>query len=83
MTNNMCNWDQSPSLETKMGNNQNIKMSPFKSSENIQKHYENMPMQYTAIFHGCKIDNFQMQKIGIFLIFAQNIDCWYTLEPPQ
>ena len=29
------------------------------------KHYENMPMQYTAIFHGCnfhgcKNDNFQL-----------------------
>ena len=24
-----------------------------------------------------------MKKCDIFLIFAQNIDCWYTLEPPQ
>ena len=23
-------------------------------------HYANTPMQYTAIFHGCKNDNFQM-----------------------
>ena len=44
-------------------------------------HYENMPMQYTAIFHGCKKDNFQMKKCDNFLIFAQNIDCGYTLEP--
>ena len=36
-------------------------------------HYENMSMQYTAIFHGCKIDNFQMKKCDIFLIFAQSI----------
>ena len=21
--------------------------------------------------------------VDIFLIFAQNIDCWYTLEPPR
>ena len=41
-------------------------------------HYENTPMQYTAIFHGCKNDNFQMKNINIFLIFAQNIDCGYT-----
>ena len=40
-------------------------------------------MQYTAIFHGCKNDNFQMKIFDIFLIFAQNIDCEYTLEPPQ
>ena len=33
-------------------------------------HYENTPMQYTAIFHGCKNDNFQIKKIDNFLIFA-------------
>ena len=26
-------------------------------------HYTNTPMQYTAIFHGCKIDNFQIKKL--------------------
>ena len=30
-------------------------------------------MQYTAIFHGCKNDNFQMKNCDIFLDFAQNI----------
>ena len=40
-------------------------------------------MQYTAIFHGCKIDNIQMRNCDVFLIFAQNIDRGYTLEPPQ
>ena len=37
-------------------------------------HYTNMPMLYTAIFHGCKTDNFQMKSFEFFLIFAQNID---------
>ena len=46
-------------------------------------HYANMPMQYSAIFHGCKNDNFQMKNCDIFLILAQNIDRGYTLEPPQ
>ena len=46
-------------------------------------HYANTPMQYTAIFHGCKNVNFQMKKYNVFLIFAQNIDCGYTLEPPH
>ena len=41
------------------------------------------PMKYTAIFHCCKIDNFQMKNCDVFLIFAQNIDCGYILEPPQ
>ena len=31
---------------------------------------------------GFKNDNFQMKRIYIFLIFAKNIDCGYTLEPP-
>ena len=46
-------------------------------------HYENKPMQYTAIFHGCKKVNFRMIFLNIFLILAQNIDCGYTLEPPH
>ena len=46
-------------------------------------HYANTPMKYTAIFHGCKNVNFQIIKNNIFLIFAQNIDCGYTLEPPH
>ena len=37
-----------------------------------------MSVQYTAIFHGCKNDNFQMKFFDIFLIFAQNIDCVYV-----
>ena len=27
--------------------------------------------------------NFQMKKCDIFVIFSQNIDCEYTLEPPH
>ena len=41
-----------------------------------------MPMQYTEIFIGVKNENFQ-KIFDIFLIFAQNIDCGYTLEPPR
>ena len=43
-------------------------------------HYENMSVRYTAIFHGCKKDNFHMKNYDIFLIFAQNIDHGYTAE---
>ena len=46
-------------------------------------HYASMSVQYTAIFHGCYNDNFQMKIFDIFLIFAQNIECGYTLDPPQ
>ena len=45
-------------------------------------HYENLPMQYTEIFLALKIENFRLKTFDIFLIFAQNIDCGYTLEPP-
>ena len=50
------------------------------SSATEASHYANTSMQYTAIFQGCKNVHFQMKKINIFLIFAQNIDCGYTLE---
>ena len=46
-------------------------------------HYANTPMQYTAIFHGCKNDNFQSKCFDYFHTFTQNIDCGYTLEPPH
>ena len=49
----------------------------------LTRHYENTPMQYTAIFHGSKNDNFQMKNCDIFLILAQNTDYGYTLEPPH
>ena len=32
-------------------------------------------------FLALKIENFQLKIFHIFLIFAQNIDCGYTLEP--
>ena len=46
-------------------------------------HYENLPMQYTEILKVVKNENFHSKIFDIFLIFAQNIDCGYTLEPPR
>ena len=44
----------------------------------------NPPMQYTVNFNCCKDDNFQLKYFFIiFLFFAQNIDCGYTLELPR
>ena len=45
-------------------------------------HYENAPIQIYKKSHLQKLKNFR-QKIDIFLIFAQNIDCGYSLEPPR
>ena len=58
------------------GSSPGIKHTCFKFRREL-----NTPMQQTAIFHGCKKDKFQKKKF--LLIFAQNIDCGYTLEPPQ
>ena len=40
-------------------------------------------MQYTEKKFGCENENFHWKNFDIFLIFAQNIDCGYTLEPPR
>ena len=44
-----------------------------------------VPLRYTiySIFFRSKIDNFQRKIFDSFLIFAQSIDCGYTLEPPR
>ena len=44
----------------------------------IRFHYENTTLRSTGIYFGCKNENFD-----IFLVFAQNIDLGYTLEPPR
>ena len=46
------------------------------------KHYDNASMQYSAIFHGSKNDDFQMKNCDISLIFGQTINCGYKLESP-
>ena len=38
----------------------------------LRCHYENTPMQYTAIFHGCENVNFQMKNYDIFLFFSKH-----------
>ena len=38
--------------------------------------YENMSMQYVAIFKGCNNNICWMKKKDIFFIFAQNIDVY-------
>ena len=42
-----------------------------------------MPMQYTEILKVVKYKKIQQKSFDIFLIFAQNIDCGSTLEPPR
>ena len=53
----------------------------------INQYYENMPMQYLEAI--CDLPSrqyreiFKVVKMKKNLIFAQNIDCGYTLEPPR
>ena len=42
----------------------------------IQKHYENLPMQYTEIFLALKIENFQLKKFVIFSYFCSKHKFW-------
>ena len=56
-------------------------VSQFESAYVCVSDCDNTHMQYTVNFICCKNDNFQMKYFDMFLIFAQNIDCGYTLEP--
>ena len=39
-------------------------------------HYENPPMQYAAIFKGCKNGNFQMKNCDVFSYFCSKHTLW-------
>ena len=39
-------------------------------------------MLYKCDFWALKFGNFDMKKCDIFLVFAQNINCEYTIKPP-
>ena len=45
--------------------------------------YENVPMKYIEFSEVVKIEKKIVDFFFIFLIFAQNIDCGYTLVPPR
>ena len=45
-------------------------------------HYKNTPIQIYRKFHLQKLKIFQIKNSDIFSIYAKNIDCGYSLEPP-
>ena len=58
---------------------------PIGSGEDFKGFYNHTKTRkkgYTAIFHGCKNANFQLNCFNYFHIFAQNIYLGYTLKPP-
>ena len=52
-------------------------------TQNLIFHYENKPISNILKILPPKNENFQIRNFDIFHIFAQNIDCWYSLEPPH
>ena len=55
----------------------------FEMVSYITSHYENTPIQIYRKCHLQKTENFQIKISDIFHMSAQNIDCGYSLEPPQ
>ena len=61
-----------------------ILVAPQGSKMKWAYHYEDLSMQCIEIFLPVKKnENSIRKKNDIFNIFAQNIDCGYTLEPPR
>ena len=54
-----------------------------RKTTSIKYHYENTPIQIYRKFYLQKLKIFRYKKFDIFHISAQNIDCGYSLEPPQ
>ena len=56
----------------------------LQNEESISTHYENKTYPWNIqFFSPVKIEKFHEKIFDIFLIFAQNIYCGYTLEPPR
>ena len=58
----MTKCDIRPELNYKIG----IRMSKQDLEYKNAIYNENMPMQYSAIFHSCRNGNFADEKLGIF-----------------
>ena len=41
------------------------------SDDDDSLHYENTPMQYPAILHGCKNDNLQLKMFDMFIFLLK------------
>ena len=55
----------------------------YQQNQLFAVHYENTPIQIYRKSHLQKLKNFWQKILIFFLIFAQNIDCGYSLEPPR
>ena len=49
----------------------------------FKNHYENTPIQINKQFHLQSLKFSDKKKTDVFHISAQNMDCGYSLEPPQ
>ena len=65
-----------------------LNLGPFKAimllmKKKISHTLLNLAHAINGDFSAVKIENFIGKKKDIFKVFAQNIDCGYTLEPPR
>ena len=58
------------------GTIRNLRYHTMKAAYNKTDHYENTPMQYTAIFHGCENVHFQMGFFKHFSYFCSKHRSW-------
>ena len=56
---------------------------PVNNSGNTFLITKTCPCNEKRFILSLKTENFQLKILDIFLIFAQNIDCGYSLEYPQ
>ena len=75
-----CSAGQSPSSS---GTTAIITPEPIHLSDNCQGITKICLFKYTENLTFKKMKNFQIKKNSIFHMSAQNIDCGYSLEPPQ
>ena len=61
-----------------------LQICMYKGFQDLTKTLQKHAHAINKNFFACKNDNFHWKKEeDIFLIFAQNIDCGYTLELPR
>ena len=70
-------------INKKINNNIHVIMRLWETAVDRRNHYENTPIQIHWKFYHQKMAIFQIKNCDIFHISAQNIDCWYSLEPPR
>ena len=70
-TNVFCVTPRAPRVDHQSSLTSCMHQTYFLFGLDTPTHYANMPMQYSAIFHGCKNGNFQMNFLIFFLFLLK------------